>query len=449
MLHDMRRLHPRGAANQGLCVDAEGAMLGAEWVLVHRTLKGFRALERDEATALQKSILSEGKDHDWLFRQCGRIADALNRGDIALAQIYGLHIPIARFDQRDLARIAKTGFDPDEPRIPKGDPHGGEWTTGLDDGSGGLASPETSMLDTATTTDAASQDSGGGEDTGDGTPDSGEDAGTPPFDFQMVSPDGPGEASSAGAPENTSAPAISDSLPDVPQPGQGTQLGPALMAYVGSEAEWLAALTPTTANALKRMLLEVDGAGVVLGFLLIPTSRSPIAGGPIADFPGVSYRFDGDMGILQLRQVIGSLGPVVVSEGHVGTDGLFRDAQGHVIGRYLPGSGVIIDAGALPGYRMLPDGTAAPASSNDRANEPKLCPDPSPDRPGAPKDNAYQQYISILVNNRALPPGLAVSLFNPISGKDVVFDDCRLTDDRGQGRALRISTSICSSGREH
>ena len=130
-------------------------------------------------------------------------------------------------------------------------------------------------------------------------------------------------------------------------------------------------------------------------------------------------------------------------------DGLFRDAQGHVIGRYLPGSGVIIDAGALPGYRMLPDGTAAPASSNDRANEPKLCPDPSPDRPGAPKDNAYQQYISILVNNRALPPGLAVSLFNPISGKDVVFDDCRLTDDRGQGRALRISTSICSSGREH
>jgi hypothetical protein len=27
-----------------------------------------------------------------------------------------------------------------------------------------------------------------------------------------------------------------------------------------------------------------------------------------------------------------------------------------------------------------------------------------------------------------LPPGLAVSLFNPVSGKDVVFDDCRLTD---------------------
>lgn len=439
MFNDMRRLYPRGSANPGLCVDAEGAMLGSERVLVQRTLKGFRALERDEAAALQKSVLSESKDHDWLFRQCGRIADALTRGEVALAQIYGLHIPVADLDEHQLARIAparfgKTGFDPDEPRRPKGDPHGGEWTTGLDGGGGTSASPETPALDTAATADAASEDSGGGDDTGDAsetgdnTPNGGEDTRNPALDFRIVSPDDPGGAPSAGVPENTSTPATPDGLPDIPQPGQGTQLIPTAAGFVGNEATWLASLTPTMAGALRQMLLEVDGAGVVLGFLFIPTNRSPIVEGPITNVPGASYRYDSDMGILQIRADIGPLGPIVVSEGHVGTDGVFRDAQGRIIGHYFAGSGFVIDARALPGFRMLPGSATAPDAGTRSDDRPKLCPDPTPDNPGAPLDNPYQRYINILVNGRALPPGMAVSLFNPISGKDVMFDDCRLTD---------------------
>jgi len=42
----MRRLHPRGAACRGICVDADGAMLGPECVLVERTATGFSALDR-------------------------------------------------------------------------------------------------------------------------------------------------------------------------------------------------------------------------------------------------------------------------------------------------------------------------------------------------------------------------------------------------------------------
>jgi hypothetical protein len=134
MQFNMRRLHPRGGANRGICVDAEGAMLGPDCVVVRLTARGFRGIERDHAAALQKCVLDTGREPDWLFHQSRRIAEALHNGEIALAQIYGLRIPVAELDDQKLSRIARAGFqrayNPDEPRIPKGDPHGGEWTTG-------------------------------------------------------------------------------------------------------------------------------------------------------------------------------------------------------------------------------------------------------------------------------------------------------------------------------
>src|ERR1700722_11255603 len=94
MIENMRRLHPRGAANRGICVDAKGAMFGPDCVLVRRTPAGFRAIEYEAAIAVQKCALGANVDGDWLLRQCQRIADALNKGEIALAQIYGLRIPV-------------------------------------------------------------------------------------------------------------------------------------------------------------------------------------------------------------------------------------------------------------------------------------------------------------------------------------------------------------------
>lgn len=139
MLQNMRRLHPRGPANRGICVDADGALLGSACVLVHRTARGFRSIERGEAAVLQKCVLGPGRDEDWLFRQSQRIADALGDGELALAQIYGLRIPVGELDDRLLRRLAKmslgkAGYDPNEPRIPKGEPNAGEWAS---EGSGG------------------------------------------------------------------------------------------------------------------------------------------------------------------------------------------------------------------------------------------------------------------------------------------------------------------------
>src|SRR5262249_10622645 len=119
MLDTMRRLYPRGAANRGVCVDADGATLRPDCLLVCRPRSGFRPMEREDAARLQKCVLSKDRDGDWLFRQCQRIADALNNGEVALAQIHGLYIPIGELDDRQLSRLAgislaKAGFNPDQ-----------------------------------------------------------------------------------------------------------------------------------------------------------------------------------------------------------------------------------------------------------------------------------------------------------------------------------------------
>jgi hypothetical protein len=128
MIQVRRRLYPRGTANKGICVDAQGAMLGPDCVLISRTPRGYRVLDPNAASALQKCVLDLHRDRNWLFRQCQRIADALDNGELALAQIYGLHIQLAELDDRQLTKIsfAKSGYDPDEPRIPEGQPHAGE-----------------------------------------------------------------------------------------------------------------------------------------------------------------------------------------------------------------------------------------------------------------------------------------------------------------------------------
>jgi hypothetical protein len=73
--------------------------------------------------------LSARVEPDWLFRQSRHIARALTAREIALAQIFGLRIPVEGLDARQLAELAtaasliKANFNPDEPH----DEHG-RWT---------------------------------------------------------------------------------------------------------------------------------------------------------------------------------------------------------------------------------------------------------------------------------------------------------------------------------
>jgi len=132
----MRCLHERGPANPGIAVDAEGAMLGPDCVLVRRTPQGYRCIDDEEATALQACLFGDRRDSDWLFGRCHRIAKALDNDDVPLAQIFGIYIGIGALDAERLKRLAltapmiKANFDPGEARISAGQPGGGQWTSG-------------------------------------------------------------------------------------------------------------------------------------------------------------------------------------------------------------------------------------------------------------------------------------------------------------------------------
>ncbi len=105
-------------------------------MLVRHMPTGFRPVTPAQAAAIQAAMPGPALEPDWLFQQCHRIAAALADGEVALAQIYGLRIPVGELDGTALrriaaaARVAKANFNPDEPRLPQGGPGGGEWTDG-------------------------------------------------------------------------------------------------------------------------------------------------------------------------------------------------------------------------------------------------------------------------------------------------------------------------------
>ncbi len=347
------------------------------------------------------------KDEDWLFWQCRRIAEALDKGEIALAQIYGLRIPVGEFHDRHLQRLTVAGltqwsFNPDEPRIPGGQPGGGEWTTGADGGAeAALASPP------AVSADSDSAGSGG-------------DGLSPSLQFDAVASDdvstptdvGDGGGASSGGSSiryewvpSQGGNSDGGSPGTLPSPDVDPQRSLPIAAFAG-EADWLLGdLASATAGALARFMTGLTGASIVFGIFFIPTNRSPISEGPIANSPDLSYRYDADMGTLQIRQDVGLLGSIVLTEAHIGTDGVFRDTQGDVIGRYLSGSGVVVDVGGLASSR------AQPETDQD---QPKLCPDPNAENIAGRSERslAYQEQIT------GLPRGLEVTL------NGVRFDGC-------------------------
>jgi len=113
-------------------------MLGPNCVLVRRTAMEYQSASQAEAAAAQLIAFGRQRRWDWLFDQCCHIAQALNDNDIALAQIFGVHAAPDDLDDQQVAKLAdaapllKENFDPDEPRVPAGNPDGGQWTT--DDG---------------------------------------------------------------------------------------------------------------------------------------------------------------------------------------------------------------------------------------------------------------------------------------------------------------------------
>lgn len=200
-----------------------------------------------------------------------------------------------------------------------------------------------------------------------------------------------------------------------------------------AEASLMGPLGAATRLALARIALGITGATTVLGIIFYPTNRSLITEGTVPDHPDIRFKYDEDAGVFTIHRDGGDGGTYGFS-GRPDADGVFRDDQGRAFARRLADGTIIIDPDALPG----------PKTDSATTNpQPKLCPDPSADRPRglhgpdgqidpAKIDNAarYQRYISEFVNGKenALDIGLGVALTNPVTGNSVVFDECRRSD---------------------
>lgn len=343
----MRRLDARGPASRGVVVDAEGAMLGPDCVLVQRTAAGYRCLRQMEAAAIQEVLFgAEGDDPDRLFVLSRGIAKALSEGELALAQIYGLRIPIAGLDGGQLRKLTavapsiKANFNPDEPRIPAGEPGGGEWT-----------------------------DDGGGEEGS--------------------------EESNRGKPQ----------IPASGRAPAAVAVGTiAAVAATGEAAASVFGVLGRTALAgLSDLAAGMAAPTAFLGVLFLPTNSSLVNEGTLPGRPDLSYRYDQDTGVLDIYRQ-DDPGRQLLASGHIGVDGLFHDADDDVIGRRL-GNTVLVNADALPAP-VGRTGAEARTEVESAPDRPRLCPDPTDENINRRSERAiaYQSQIS------GLPPGLEVRL---------------------------------------
>lgn len=132
-----RRLVPRGGG--GLSCDRDGVALGPA-PLIHRIAasdEGTRYFMRPPAEVARALGLAYRDMSETEFERClvglGRIAEALDRGDPALAAIMAVHLRLPEIDATGMAKLASTvelhKYNPDQPRVPAGNRDGGQWTS--------------------------------------------------------------------------------------------------------------------------------------------------------------------------------------------------------------------------------------------------------------------------------------------------------------------------------
>jgi hypothetical protein len=205
-------------------------------------------------------------------------------------------------------------------------------------------------------------------------------------------------------------------------------------------------LVPALRELVRRLLpllpRAAGGAIAFFGTLVIPMNRSLISEGTVPDASDLGYRFDQGAGVLTLTRQNADGSKDVLFSGRYNLDGVFRDKDGNVIGRFLGGSAVVVDTTAVPEYRSRSsaqvqtdddeEGSSQPNNPAANDNGPKLCPDPSLDRfrgklDPDKNDVLYQAFIGERVNGFAWPTGFGISLLNPTTGDTVVFDNCQIT----------------------
>jgi hypothetical protein len=159
------------------------------------------------------------------------------------------------------------------------------------------------------------------------------------------------------------------------------------------------------------MAARLATAAVVFRILFIPDNRSLITEGTVPDHPDLKYRYDQGTGELSVYS--GDDWRRAQLSGHANKDGIFASSNGRPFGRKLENGAVIVDLDTL--------GPGTDSARSATRDEPKLCPDATPENIKGRSESAirYQEQIS------GLPRGVSVKLVDPITGQDVDYDGCR------------------------
>ncbi len=192
---------------------------------------------------------------------------------------------------------------------------------------------------------------------------------------------------------------------------------------------WLAAFATGATIAV--------GATLFFGLLLFPTPNpGGVYEGDVPGLPGIRYRLLGPEGRVEVTATSGN-GQKVTVEGSRSPAGLYVDRRGRTLGRSVDG-GTFLELDAVTAAlreKLGADQRDEPALGAELAlhsDEPRLCPKPSKDSGGKKEfDKLYQEYVGTIVNPQVQPPlpaELGFALFNPISGQNVLFDHCRLSN---------------------
>ncbi|WP_148293963.1 hypothetical protein [Azospirillum sp. B4] len=122
----------------------QGAFIGAAVPLLERDIGGrWWARDRRVLAHLFAKGYGHARDMERRMRQLDRVAHALNRGEPALASISLVHAALPPLADEEAAwamaesdTLLKGGWE-DQPRVPEGNPEGGEWTSNGESASPG------------------------------------------------------------------------------------------------------------------------------------------------------------------------------------------------------------------------------------------------------------------------------------------------------------------------
>jgi hypothetical protein len=170
-------------------------------------------------------------------------------------------------------------------------------------------------------------------------------------------------------------------------------------------------LSATALNALARLAARFSAPAILFGAIFIPSANPIVDEGPVPGRPDMTYRWAHDESQVTFRVLIDGQWRTLTA-GALGRGDAFYSPNGEIVARIVGAPGrratLVTDADALD--RALADWrrvNGQPAGTpTDEDDEPKLCPDPTPEAKTTKSVNsiAYQEYVS------GLPYGSAINV---------------------------------------